>query len=430
MESLPEIEMNDNAYRPVGSSLAFVVGFVLSFRIVIPIFSVRVLGTDPQTGSEVKLALNVLLLGLVWMAWLDTANRDLGSVLRFPNIRWALIFLAFSGCSLLWSETASPLASAAYWCGTASDVAIVVLLLLRGSVAGVAGSLMKGFVWSTCLVAAIAWLMPAQYDLRLGDEDFLNANTIANLCAFAIFFTQYLTHRKEGKWWFATAFLAVTLLRSLSKSTIAAFALSETFLVIQDKQMSRRAKIVLTTTVILVVLVFWGLFEAYYDFYTTYGNQAETLTGRTAIWAYVLDAGLQRPWIGHGFDSMWRVVPTFGTFEARHAENEVLEQFYSYGVAGIVILCSVYGSLYRRIRRLAQGSLKVILASMVLYVVVRGIAEAEPFDLLFPLWAVVLIGIVVECVNPIGQGIAVVSSSGTPLQPAPTVSSQATATPS
>jgi len=269
--------------------------------------------------------------------------------------------------------------------------------------------------------------MPAQYDLRLGDEDFLNANTIGNLCAFAIFFTQYLTHRKEGRWWFATAFLAVTLLRSLSKSTIVAFAVSESFFVIQDKQMSRRTKVFLTTSVMLVLLVFWGLFEAYYDFYTTYGNQAETLTGRTAIWAYVLDAGLQRPWIGHGFDSMWKVVPTFGTFEARHAENEVLEQFYSYGIAGVVILCGVYGSLYRSIRRLAQGSLKVILAGMVLYVVVRGIAEAEPFDLLFPLWAVVLIGIVVQCADPIGQGIAVVSSSGTPSRPAPDVSTPATA---
>src|ERR1700685_2019996 len=260
MESCPLADMDDSARSSAGSGLAVVVGFFLSFRIVIPLFWVRVLGAVSHTGSEIKLALVFFLLGLVCLAWLDTANRALGSVFGLPSVRWVFVFLAFSGCSLLWSETASPLASTTYWCGTAADVAMVALLLLEGSVTGVAVSLMEGFVWGTCLVAAIAWLMPAQFDLRLGDEDYLNANPIGNLCAFAVFFTQYLMHRNEGKWWPATVFLAVTILRTLSKSTIAAFVVSEGFLMIQDKQMSRRAKVSLTIAVVLVVLVFWGLF--------------------------------------------------------------------------------------------------------------------------------------------------------------------------
>ena len=40
------------------------------------------------------------------------------------------------------------------------------------------------------------------------------------------------------------------------------------------------------------------IYEAYYDIYTTAGNQAETLTGRTAIWTYVLNAAVEQPWIG------------------------------------------------------------------------------------------------------------------------------------
>jgi len=410
--------MDDNTYKPTGSGLAFAVGFFLSFRIVITVFWVRVLGEEPQTGSEIRLALSFFLFGLVCLAWLDSTSRALGSMLRHPSIRWVLVFLVFSGCSLLWSETASPLASLTYWCGTAADFTTVALLLLKGSVPGVAGSLMKGFVWGACLVAAIAWIMPAQYDLRLGDEDFLNPNTIGGLCAFAIFFTQYLTSRKEGKWWPVTVFLAVTVLRTLSKSTIAAFVVSESFLLIQDKQISRRAKVFLTVSVMLVVLAFWGLLEAYYDFYTSYGNQAETLTGRTAIWAYVLDAGLQRLWIGHGFDSMWNVVPTFGTFEARHAENEVLEQFYSYGIAGVVILCGVYGSLYRRIRTFGQDSQRVIFASIVIFVVVRGVAEADPFDLLLPLWAIVLLSVLTEPASEgqVAEPVSRIAEQNPPIQ--------------
>jgi len=197
-----------------------------------------------------------------------------------------------------------------------------------------------------------------------------------------------------------TFFLILTALRSLSKTTIAAFVVSEVYLLIQDRSMSRRNKVLLTVTAIAVILMFWGLFEAYYDFYTTNGNQAETLTGRTAIWAYVLSAVPERLWFGHGFDSMWNVVPAFGTFEARHAENEVLEQLYSYGIAGIVILCGVYGSLYRGIRRFADSRWRTIGFSAILFVVVRGIAEAEPFDLLLPLWMVILFSALLELPEP------------------------------
>jgi len=270
---------------------------------------------------------------------------------------------------------------------------------------------MKGFIWGTCLLALIAWLMPAQSDLRLGDEDFFNANQIGNLCAFAIFLAQYLMRRKDGRWGLIALFLVVTLIRSLSKTTIAAFLLSESFLLIQDRSISRKTKILLTTAAMLAILVFWGLFEAYYDIYTSNADQAETLTGRTAIWAYVSIEALEKPWIGHGFDSMWKVIPPFGLFEARHAENELLQQFYTYGAVGIVMLVGLYGSLYQRIRKLPRGPLKIIFTSIVIFVIVRGIAEAEPFDLLLPLWSIVLISMLVDRETTTDQEMAIVSPS-------------------
>jgi hypothetical protein len=192
-----------------------------------------------------------------------------------------MLFIAVSGCSLLWSETASPIASIAYWSGTAIDVATIVFLLRAGSVPEVATSVMKGFIWASCCVALIAWLMPTQYDFRLGDEDIFNPNSICNVCVFAVFFAQYLMRRKMARFGIVTFFLVLTILRTLSKTTIAAFLISQIYLVIQDRSMSRRRKLFLTIGSILVVLMFWGLFEAYYNFYTTNGNQAETLTGRT-----------------------------------------------------------------------------------------------------------------------------------------------------
>jgi O-antigen ligase len=97
---------------------------------------------------------------------------------------------------------------------------------------------------------------------------------------------------------------------------------------------------------------------------------------------------------------MWKVVPTFGTFEARHAENELLQQFYAYGVVGVVMLFGLYGSLYRQIRRLPQAPLRLVFVSIVIFAIVRGFAEAEPFDLLLPLWAVVMITMLVNWTDP------------------------------
>jgi hypothetical protein len=281
------------------------------------------------------------------------------------------------------------------------DVSNVVWLLRRGSGQGDAAAMMKGFIWSSCFLALIAWIMPAQPDLRLGDEQFFNTNEIANLCAVAFFFAQYLARRNHEHWRFAQVLLVITLVRSLSKSTLIAFLASETFLLIQDRSMSRKTKMLLMSCALVVILVFWGLFEAYYDVYTTAGNQAETLTGRTAIWLYVMSAVFDHPWnlwIGHGFDSWWKVVPPFGNemFEARHAENEILQQFYAYGIAGVMLLLGIYGSLLRQLGKLKQAPTRILLISVVIFVSVRGLAVADGFDLLLPLWSIVLISSVAD----------------------------------
>jgi len=400
--------------EPQASGLAFAVGFFFSFRIIIGLLAVRLLGVAPRAGSELNLLLDMLLLLLVCFHSLGYAQRTFASMLRLPSIRWVLGFLVFSFCSLAWSATVSLPTSFAYWCGLAADVAIVVLLLRAGSVTGISHSLMKGFVLSACCLALVAWIMPGQPDLRLGDEEFFNTNQIGNLCATAIFLAQYLARRTAGRWGFAIFLLALTLLRSLSKTTIVAFLISQSFLMIADRSISRRTKLLLTLAVILVIIMFWGLFEAYYDVYTTAGNQAETLTGRTGIWAYCLDAALEQPWIGHGFDSVWKVIPPFGPeqFEARHAENELLTQFYAYGTVGLCLLIGIYGSLYRQIRKLPRGPLRIVFVSLLLFVAVRGLAEAEPFDLLLPLWSIVLISLLIERTCTMGDPASAQSFAG------------------
>jgi exopolysaccharide production protein ExoQ len=397
----PEVGMTavQNSPEVQGISfIAFVVGFFFSFRSALVMIFARWFGLGTEPGVIASLSIECALLLAISFQAAGPAKRSLHWIARQSTIRWVFLFLAFSCSSLLWSATVSRPASFLYWCAMSADVAGIVLLLRSEPVSEVAHSLMRGFIWSTCVLAGIAWIMPASQDLRLGDQDYFNTNQIGNLCAMAIFMAQFLAGRKVGRWRLPIALLTVTLLRSLSKATIVGFVVAEAFLLIYDKSISRRKKVALACAALVLIAAFGGLIVSYFDAYTTTGNQAETLTGRTVIWAYTLGASLEKPWFGNGIDAMWKVFPPFGKemFEARHAENELLQQFFAYGVAGVIMLAGLYGSLLRRIRSVPRDGSRAILLSIIIFILVRGLAEAEPFDLLLPLWMIVLMSCVVE----------------------------------
>jgi exopolysaccharide production protein ExoQ len=380
------------------SLLPATVGFFFAFRIFCVLLSVRIFGQDAQTGAGLSLVLNYLLFAIVAFHSIGCAPRTLRSMLHIPCFRWVLFFLVFTAASLSWSSTVSLPAAAAFWFAMAVDTAMIVLLLRTGPIDAVVNAVMKGYIWGACAIAAVAWLMPLQSDLRLGDEELLGPNQIGYACAFAFFFAQYLTRRKCGNWNIHAVLLAVTLLRSLSKTTIIAFVAGQAYILLRDRSITRKTKWLLTFSAVLVLAVFWGLLVDYYAVYLNEGNQSETLSGRLGIWIYFLNEAIQQPWIGHGFHSVWKVIPPFGVdqFEARHAHNELLQQFYAYGAVGIFMLCAIYGSLFRNLRRVADNSLKTFFLGMLLFALVRGLADTEVFDLSLPLWTIVMIGCLIE----------------------------------
>jgi hypothetical protein len=375
------------------SLTAAAAGFLFSFRAGLVMISARWLNCGTEPGVLAGALAEILLLLAATLQAFGPASRPVAWIFRLPCVRWVMVFFAFSCCSLAWSGTVSRPTSLMYWGAMAADVVIVLLFLRGQAVVDVAHSMMKGYVVAGVGLAGLAWLIPTASDLRLGDLEYFNTNQIANVCAMGVFMAQFLSSRKDGRWRVSMLFLTLTLVRSLSKATLIAFVLSQGVMLIQNKSMTRSRKAALAVAVLALGLVFGGLFESYYNVYTTSGNQAETLTGRTGIWIYSLKTGLEQPWVGNGFDSMWKVAPPFGPemFEARHAENEVLQQFFAYGLAGVAMLAGIYGTLYKSIRGLPRNSTRVVLNGLLLFILIRGLAEAEPFDLLLPLWSITLI---------------------------------------
>src|ERR1700678_4187048 len=253
-----------------GSLMAAAVGFYFAFRYATEYLFFQ---SSPRAGAAFSVALNLLVFAVVLFHSLGAAPNTLRATVRVPAFRAVITFLLIALCSLVWSATVSVGVAFAYWCGVAADVGIVVLLLRNGPAEPISASLMKGYVWGALLIAVITWLSPTMQDLRPGNDDYFSPNAIALICAFGVFFAQFLS-RSERCWNFAAILLAITLLRTLSKTTIVAFVVAEAFLLMRDRGINRRKLLAILVRSGLVVAAFWRLIQAYFEVYTTTGNEA------------------------------------------------------------------------------------------------------------------------------------------------------------
>jgi O-antigen ligase len=134
----------------------------------------------------------------------------------------------------------------------------------------------------------------------------------------------------------------------------------------------------------------WPLVSPYVEQYSQSAAVA-TLTGRTAIWASSWEIGSERPWFGHGFYSYRSIVPFFGEFEAWQAHNDLLQQFFSYGIVGVLLACAVYVSLFGYLRR-SRSSPEVNLGyGIFVFGLIHGLTEANHIDLAIPVRLIVLL---------------------------------------
>lgn len=60
------------------------------------------------------------------------------------------------------------------------------------------------------------------------------------------------------------------------------------------------------------------------------------------------------------------------------------------------MLAGLYGSFYRQVRKLSDPSLRTFWLALLLFVLIRGLTDTEPFDLSLPLWAIVMTSVLME----------------------------------
>ncbi len=218
--------------------LPSLIGFIFAFRVCLTVLWFQ---QEPQNGSILSVALSLTLLIVAALSTIGSKPSIPRSCFRTPTLRLIAAFVGLALLSLLW--TPAPLSAAAgYWCSWVADIAAIWFVLRDGAVEDRAAAVMKGYVFGACLVAIVAWALPARQDLRLGDEDFLHPNALGFLFSIAILLAFHLA-RKAAIWTWPALFLGTTLLRTLSKTSIIAFVAAFGFALIKDSTLSRKVQV-------------------------------------------------------------------------------------------------------------------------------------------------------------------------------------------
>jgi exopolysaccharide production protein ExoQ len=378
------------AREGVRAPLQLLAGFFFAFRGSITYLAFQ---SDARTGAFVSLSLSALLLAAALVYTLGDKHFTLRPLRTSITLRWLLLYLAVNGASVLWTAAESPAIAAGYWAGMAMDVATALLLIKPPSPIQQSEAIMKGFILGALVTAAIAWLAPTLPDLRIGNDPFLHPNAIGLLFALTTLLAQYLASR--GLFWKLCAFaLGLSLLRTLSKTSIIAFLVAEAFFLLRNNRLSRAAKVGIALAAMLITAAFWSLLEAYFTLYVGTSGSAETLTGRLPIWVASFAMALERPWIGHGLYSFRALIPTLDGFQPWHAHNELLQQFFEFGLLGVIVTAGLYISLFRMSRRNRTLPLPSLAATLCVFAVVHGLTDTVNFGLSLPLWLFAALGIV------------------------------------
>jgi len=388
MDVSATINMAKPQERAAGLGLCSVTGFLFAFKGALTFLFFR---SSPQTGAAVTAALTLAWMLLV-LGYTVLDPPDIPTAENRTHVpRCIVMYLALAGVSLAWTTTNSVTVAVGYWAATATDVVVVWLLFRYRPVEESTIRVMHGFIAGAAAVAVIAWAAPAMDDMRLGNEDFLHPNFIGFEFAIAALFCAFLAQRNKLWTWLCGGFV-ITMVRTLSKSTIVAFLFAGLYYFLHGLRIRRRTRILIGLGGAVLLLAFWGLLETYLDLYSQ-GNNVETLTGRTYIWSTALDIARNRLWFGYGFDSFRWVFPPFGNFQPWHAHNEWIQQFFSYGVVGLVVVIGVYASFYRTIRASRPAPLRSLSTAVLILVLVRSLVDTDRFELCFPLWLMTMLAI-------------------------------------
>jgi exopolysaccharide production protein ExoQ len=184
------------------------------------------------------------------------------------------------------------------------------------------------------------------------------------------------------------------VVRTLSKTSILAFMVAGLISVLLGSHLQLKAKLRLLLVPVTVLALTYGFTSQYLSTYLDENpSDATTLTGRTLLWIESSEMILARPTVGYGILSFRNYAPQNWEIRTVHGHNEWVTQAFQLGLIGVVLTVIIYWSFYRHFRQVTDLYKKKLGISVLIFILIEGVASAEPVGLLFPLPLLVLLTI-------------------------------------
>jgi len=225
-------------------------------------------------------------------------------------------------------------------------------------------------------------------------------NGLALLCLFALFYLvwTFIRRRKERDLhvvWYQTYLeifvflLAIWLFtgpnHSLTYSATSTVSLVVGLISLSGLLWLKKQNIIIGTnalTILIIAILVYGIMTPFVGGLMFYNpaavlHRAETLTGRTDIWAYLVPYALQKPILGHGFGGFWTDDIRVAT--SSHAHNGYLDITLNIGFTGVFFWTMFLISNCRKAQKLMNRDFDwgILWLCFLFMTVVHNIAESS-----------------------------------------------------
>ncbi len=361
------------------------------------------MGLGPYAGAVGTVLVNCIFLSYLFSIYamrhggpLSTSSPLVLNRFSAPTTLAALL-LFWAGLSLLW--TPHPATAAAYFLANLVLALISYMLCKLYPISDVFLVTCKGTAYAAAASTPLSIVLIGFSSGRLGG---VNGNSMTSVISSAgilgTICVVYLFQVKAISKYLAIVFFSInmaSLYLTFNKTGIIAFVMAAIVFVVlapgDSKQRTKRVAILLVG----LTLALYGLSSKIAE-YATKSEGAETLSGRTILWASTYKQIVNGPYIrGYGETAFLTLGPGINSDLQHfvHPHNEFLAIWFNFGLVGVVLVYSAYFALanvslkaYKR----GVGHPAVLVLCVVINYLVYGIASASFSMCLLPIQWLIL----------------------------------------
>lgn len=352
----------------------------------------------PSLGTAFNLSASAIILSAALA--LQITHRGSAKLHQTTNMKVLIAYVTWTGLSILWTHADSRLVSLFFWSTQIVDILAVLAIYQCKNTEHVTEQSLKGIIFGALTLATTSTLIFRTGEDGRIEDSIIHINAIGFQLSIAVVGCLYfilkskMTSTPTPLWASACiSALFVLLLATLSKTSIISTVVAVAIVMMLARG-AKKVAIMLSLILSMVFVAMWPIIDAYISAYIeNYGNTVsalETLSGRTILWTSSIEMIKDSPINGYGIMSFRDIGPHVFSIKVPHAHNEIIQQLFSYGAIGLLLVIATYVSAGKHWARNIRNSPAIASASllgiaMLVMSLARGVTEAAVVGMVFPL---------------------------------------------